>query len=278
MDSGRTSEQCWVHGELWSFERSGRGPEIVLVHGLGAHGAAWDRVSPILEQHFTVISPDLPGHGRSSTNRSDFSPGGYANALRDFLDAIGAAPVALVGHSYGGTIVMQFAYQFPHLTPRVVLIAAPGLEHSISSWLRLLAIPGAGAIRTLDHIPSVETLLDIALTGLSLLRVPAPLLHELGRVANSVGSPARRAALLGILRTGLGVFGAMTEPVLERYPANIPTLLIWGEHDFVLPTPFTQGSHARIPRSSYYVAPQAGHSPHRSHPGLVAEHIVAFVG
>src|SRR5215467_7902525 len=133
-----------IHGHLRGLRVLGTGPSVLmLVHGIGSDSTTWDAVAPHLAERFTVIMPDLLGHGHSAKPRADYSIGGYANGMRDLLGLLDVDRVTLVGHSFGGGVAMQFAYQFPERTERLVLVASGGLGQEISLALRALTLPGA---------------------------------------------------------------------------------------------------------------------------------------
>src|SRR6185436_15596878 len=98
---------------------------------------------PWLAERHTVVAPDLLGHGQSAKPRGDYSLGAHANGLRDLLGVLGHERVTVVGHSLGGGIAMQLAYQFPELCERLVLVSSGGLGREVSLLLRALSAPGA---------------------------------------------------------------------------------------------------------------------------------------
>jgi trehalose synthase len=100
------------------------------------------RVESLARTH-TVIAPDLPGHGASGSGGGDYSVGALAAGLRDLVLALGHDRLTLVGHSLGGGIAMQFAYQFPEMVERLVLVSSGGLGPEVSPVLRAAALPGA---------------------------------------------------------------------------------------------------------------------------------------
>src|SRR5207248_2649841 len=110
-----------------SYRSGGSGPVLVLIHGITASAATWDDVLPWLAERHTVVAPDLFGHGRSAKPRGDYSLGAYANGIRDLLEVLGIPRATIVGHSLGGGIAMQFAYQFPERCERLVLVSSGGL-------------------------------------------------------------------------------------------------------------------------------------------------------
>src|SRR6266496_580514 len=142
-----------VHGHARAFRVLGTVPTVLLLlHGIGSNGATWDTVAPALAERFTVIVPDLLGHGRSAKPRADYSIGGYANGMRDLLGLLDVERVTVVGHSFGGGVAMQFAYQFPERTDRLVVVAGGGLGPQVSVALRALTLPGASMALGLSQL------------------------------------------------------------------------------------------------------------------------------
>ena len=126
-----------VHGHRRAFVLTGHGPALLLLHGVACDHTTWDRVIGPLARHHTVIAPDLLGHGRSAKPRADYTLGGFANGMRDLLGVLEIDRATLIGHSFGGGVAMQFAYQYPELTERLVLVASGGLGPEVSPVIRL---------------------------------------------------------------------------------------------------------------------------------------------
>ena len=116
-----------IHGHRRAYVKTGQGPALLLLHGLGCDHTTWEPVIDALARRYTVIAPDLLGHGRSAKPRADYSLGGYANGMRDLVTLLGIDKVTVVGHSFGGGVAMQFAYQFPERTERLMLVGSGGL-------------------------------------------------------------------------------------------------------------------------------------------------------
>ena len=130
----------------------GKGPALLLIHGIGSRHETWLPVIEELAKTHTVIAPDLLGHGQSAKPRADYSIGGYANGMRDLLTVLGIEQVTVVGHSLGGGIAMQFAYQFPQRTERIVLVGTGGLGPEVNPVIPLCTV--AGSNMTLAAITS----------------------------------------------------------------------------------------------------------------------------
>src|SRR5688572_12971000 len=135
--------QVELHGQPFNYHLLGEGPAVVLIHGITSSSRTWRAVMEPLAEHHTVIAPDLPGHGRSGKPRGDYSLGAYASSLRDLLALLDIKHATIVGHSLGGGIAMQFAYQFPERLERLVLVDSGGLGEEVSLALRAATLPGA---------------------------------------------------------------------------------------------------------------------------------------
>ena len=141
--NGLEPRELTVHGHRVSYRTAGSGPVLLLLHGVTDSSQTWAPVTPSLARHFTLVAPDLLGHGDSATPRGDYSLGAHANGVRDLLTALGHQRVTVVGHSLGGGIAMQFAYQFPERCERLVLVSSGGLGREVHMLLRAAALPGA---------------------------------------------------------------------------------------------------------------------------------------
>src|SRR3954470_23996268 len=125
-----------IHGHERAFVKIGTGPALLLLHGLGCDHTSWDPVIDSLSRRYTVIAPDLLGHGQSAKPRADYSVGGYAHGMRELRAVLGVDQVNVIGHSFGGGVAMQFAYQFPERTERLMLVASGGLGPEVSPAIR----------------------------------------------------------------------------------------------------------------------------------------------
>jgi pimeloyl-ACP methyl ester carboxylesterase len=150
-----------IHGYRRAYRIAGSGPAIMLIHGIGDNSTTWNAIQAKLAQRFTVIAPDLLGHGRSDKPRADYSVAAYANGMRDLLSVLEIERVTVVGHSLGGGVAMQFAYQFPHLVERLILIGAGGVTKDVNVALRLASLPMGSEALALLRLPLVLPALRI---------------------------------------------------------------------------------------------------------------------
>jgi pimeloyl-ACP methyl ester carboxylesterase len=133
-------EEVELHGHLVGYQIAGEGPVVGLIHGITSIPESWRRVIPRLAERYTVVAPDLLGHGGSAKPQGDYSLGAYASGIRDLMGLLGGT---VVGHSLGGGIALQFAYQFPEYCERLVLVSSGGLGRDVHPLLRAASLPGA---------------------------------------------------------------------------------------------------------------------------------------
>jgi len=251
---------------------------VVLLHGIAGTSATWDAVIPRLAEHYDVLAPDLLGHGESAKPRGDYSLGAYANALRDLLEALGKNRATLVGHSLGGGIAMQFAYQFLGRCERLVLVDSGGLGREVHPLLRAAALPGAELV-----LPWFSTTtsrgVGALVRGMNRLGIRAgPDLDETWRSFVSLREPAARRAFIQTVRGVMDLSGQRVIANERLYLAEgLPTLIVWGENDPLIPVRHARASHERIAGSRLEIFPEAGHFPHRDDPERFAKVLADFI-
>ncbi len=267
-----------LHGHRLAYQRAGQGPVVLLVHGIAGTNAVWDELLPELAQSYTVIAPDLPGHGESGKSAGDYSLGAMAAALRDLLLAFGEDRATLVGHSLGGGVAMQFSYLFPEFTERLVLIASGGLGRSVSLFLRSAALPGAELVTA--GLGQATRAAGAAIRGLP-FRPPlhsAPQLAELERSVASLAEAETRAAFHATLRAVVGPDGQRVFAGDRLYLTEVmPILILWGALDRIIPVGHGRRAHAAMPASRLVVLEGVGHFPSLERPQDVLEAITGFI-
>jgi pimeloyl-ACP methyl ester carboxylesterase len=263
-----TRHEMTLHGHRVGYRRGGSGPALLLLHGITNSSQTWEGVAPWLTERFTLIAPDLLGHGESATPRGDYSLGAHASGARDVLTALGIERATVVGHSLGGGIAMQFAYQFPERCERLVLVSSGGLGREVHFVLRAASLPGADFV--LPLLTSAGLLGVGRGVGGVLRRIglpPSEDLDVLGRGFASLDSAGSRQAFLHTVR-------AVIEPGGQRVSAQdrlalaarLPTLIVWGERDSIIPVTHGEATHAAMPGSRLEVFAGAGHMPHDADP------------
>ena len=270
-----------IHGYRRAFRVAGSGPALLLIHGVGCNSKSWESVHAKLAQRFTVIAPDLLGHGESDKPHADYSLPAFANGMRDLLAVLGIDRVTVVGHSFGGGVAMQFAYQYPELVERIVLVNAGGVSKDVSLALRLAAMPmGAEALAML-RAPGVMP----AIRGFG--RAVGAVLGStrLGRDVTDVvemlegfQDPAGLAAFARTLRSVVDASGQYVTMLDRSYLVqSVPVQIIWGEDDLIIPVDHAHTAHAAIPGSRMEIFEDSGHMPFHDHPDRFVEVVERFI-
>ncbi|MGH3355364.1 MAG: alpha/beta fold hydrolase [Nocardioidaceae bacterium] len=268
-----------VHGHERAFVKVGSGPALLLLHGLGCDHRTWLPVLSQLSQRFTVVAPDLLGHGRSAKPRADYSVGGYANGMRDLLTVLGIDKATVVGHSLGGGVAMQFAYQFPERTERLCLIAPGGMGPEVSALLRAITLPGASLVMGALAVKPVRrvgrTALDVlSRTGCSRLRDAG----ELGDIYEQLADPAMRAAFRHVVRGVIDWRGQIVTMTDRAYlTEHMPMCVVWGSDDAIIPVGHADVVGECAPGARVEVVEDAGHFPHKDYPARFVEILTDFV-
>ncbi len=268
-----------LHGRRMIYRVAGSGPPVVLIHGMLNSSSHWRSVALNLAGEYTVIAPDLIGHGDSAAPRGDYSLGAHASSIRDLLAAMGIERASIVGHSLGGGVAMQFFYQFPQRTERLVLISSGGLGHEVSPMLRTAALPGVSALLSLTiHRRVLGALSD---TGRRLREREVRLgvhLQAVARALRPLESPEARQAFLQTLRAVIDVHGQRVSATDRLYLLeSMPTLIVWGERDNTIPLLHGRRAHEAIPSSHFRTLPRAAHFPHLEDPDGLAEVLREFI-
>ena len=256
-----------LHGDKVAYRDVGRGDTILLIHGMAGSSATWDAVLPKLAAHHRVIAPDLPGHGESDKPRGDYSLGAFAAFLRDLLDELRVEQVTVVGQSLGGGVAMQFTYQHPDYCSRLVLIGSGGLGPDVSWMLRLLAAPGAELLLPVIAPKPVLRVGDTVRSWARSAGIGSPRADQTWRAYASLSDAATRQAFLRTLRSVVDYRGQAVSALNRLYlNADLPTLLIWGDKDKIIPVAHGVAAHEAIPGSRLEIQPGIGHYPHAEAP------------
>jgi pimeloyl-ACP methyl ester carboxylesterase len=273
-----TSCTAVLHGNAVSYRRGGEGPAVVLLHGIGSTSLTWESVAPALAERHDVIAPDFLGHGASAKPRGDYSLGAFASGVRDLLQVLGVERATLVGHSLGGGVAMQFAYQHPELCERLVLVSSGGLGHSVSPLLRAAALPGSEWV--LPAIAGAAGGLGAKVGGM-LARVGLRAGHDLaevGRGMAELGDREARQAFLDTLRAVVGPGGQRVSALDRLYlAADLPLLIVWGERDPIIPVGHGRRAHAAVPGSEMLEIAGAGHFPQLDDPAGFVTAVNRFI-
>jgi pimeloyl-ACP methyl ester carboxylesterase len=261
VDDAFALRHLTISGQRIAYRMAGEGPAIVLIHGVASSSSTWRLVGPYLARHNTVLAVDLLGHGESSKPRGDYSLGAQASGIRDVMVALGIERATFVGHSFGGGIAMQLAYQFPERCLRLVLVASGGLGKEVTPLLRAVALPGAELILPLALSVRPRGVL-VALgrrfgrLGLRFNDAVADLWEGYTTLTTADG----RLAFMNTVREVIDLAGQRVSANDRLYlAAAIPTLIVWGERDSIIPVAHAHAAHRAIAGSRLEILEGSGH-------------------
>jgi pimeloyl-ACP methyl ester carboxylesterase len=266
-----------VDGLALHYVREGRGPAIVLLHGLGGFGESWRKTIDVLAESADVLAPDLPGYGLSAKPRTRYDLDFFTRVLHGFLDVVGVGPVSLVGHSLGGAVAVTYALTHPARVDRLALVSAvvPGFDYQ-PSWLYRL-----GTVRGLAEAAAL-------CTGRPLYRAAlARCFHAPDRNAVEAlmdwNYAARtcweaKAAYLATLRDVRADF-AERASAYRRVAATLtlPVLLVHGRQDPVVGPAHCANLVKGFPRASVRWLDRCGHFPQLEHADTVNRWLEEFL-
>ena len=267
-----------LHGHKVRFNIAGQGEPIVLIHGVAGRAAQWDQTMVQLAENHTVIAPDLLGHGESAKPRGDYSLGAFASGIRDLLIGLDIEGATVVGHSLGGGIAMQFAYQFPERCQRLVLVSSGGLGQEVHPVLRAATLPGSELVLPLiahERLLEIAALVPRALGKIGLRTGPdiAEMAHGYASLSNAEG----RSAFIHTVRAVIDPTGQRINATDRIYLASkMPTLIMWGRRDKIIPVGHARPAHEGMPGSRLELFDDSGHFPHLDDPLRFARTLAHF--
>lgn len=271
-------EQIGVGGAQLPFLVAGEGPPIVLLHGAGENAVDWSWVMPLLADGYRVVAPDLPGRLRCTSPGEGTTPSQFAEFLGQFLDAIHVPQAVVVGNSLGGLIAMQFALTHPERVSALVLADSIGLGQEINPMIQWMVSPGVSEMGVAWSVTTPGSLsrawmragLYFARPG----RAPNQWIEEQTSLAQQ---PGVLQTWVTSLRMVVGPAG-QAEVLLDRLPElRMPTLLVWGERDGVVPHYHAQRALERLPHGCLHLIADCGHLPQVEEPAEFAHTVLGFL-
>lgn len=268
-----------LHSHRAMYRKAGEGPPVVLIHGMINSSRHWRKVALALADRYTVIAPDLIGHGGSATPRGDYSLGAHAASIRDLLTAIGIEQATIVGHSLGGGVAMQFFYQFPQRTERMVLVSSGGLGKEVSLPLRGAAMPGSDLLLAIAVNRAVVGGLDLTGRMLSASgRQLGTYLQAIARALRPLTRAGQRRAFRETLKAVIDVRGQKVSANDRLYLLQgVPTMIVWGDRDGTIPPEHGRRAHAAISGSRFEQIPGVAHFPNLEAPEMLADLLRDFL-
>ena len=244
-------------------------PVLLMLHGFGASLHTWEPWAVALSEHYRVIRIDLPGSGLSPPDPS----GVYTDArsmqiLLAWLDQLGVARVTLVGHSIGGRIAWGMAARHPGRVARLVLLAPDGFASPGFAYGQTAELPTA--LKLMTHVMPKPML---RLSLLPAYADPHALSDRLAeRYFDLMRAPGARAALLARLQQTV-----LSDPRPLLRGIAVPTLLVWGEQDAMIPVSNAADYLAALPDARLVALPGIGHLPQEEQPARGLAALQAFL-
>lgn len=237
-------ETIELRGVRTPYLVGGSGEPVVMVHGLSGSLDWWQYNAPALAEHFRVFLIDLPGFGRLGHLSVCASMHDYVDWLREWMAGVGLNSAHIIGHSMGGHIGLRLAVEDPDMVRRLVLVAPAGVvpETEIPRYVVPL-------IKVLRNIPAA--LLPLAVRDL------------------------RRANLRTVWRSSQDLIEHHVLDILEK--VQVPTLIVWGNEDPVLPFTLARQFQDAISGSELFAIPDAGHIAMVDSPEVFNDRAITFL-
>jgi pimeloyl-ACP methyl ester carboxylesterase len=262
-----------VGGLQTQYLEAGAGPVLVLVHGHEQSATGWRWVIPALARTHRVLAVSLPGHGDTDPAAGAHAPGSdLAPFVAAFLDTLGVGDFDVVGHSAGGAVATRMALSAPERIRTLTLVASAGLGREVHPLLALDTFPLLGELAIMiSRMPGGNvgrSTMSAAMLFAQPWRIPAEFFteqHTLGR------RPGQLEASTAMARAMLGPAG-QREVLLDRLDTlAMPSLVMWGGCDYVLPVHQAHAAVRRLPRGRLALFPDCGHLPHVERPARFVE-------
>ena len=266
-----------VEGRRTRYRTLGAGSPVLLLHGIGRSLEDWAEVESAFATTHTVYALDLAGFGESAPVTARTTLPRLAKAAIAFLDAVGVAgPVTLIGNSLGGAVALQIAAIAPDRVSALVLADPAGFGKQVTIALRVLGVPIIG--RRLA-VPSRRT---AVLETRAIFRDRALVTEERVELAFRLASRPGGTTVLRDTANSLGtIFGVKAgwrrRLIAQLAPLRIPTLVVWGDHDRILPAHQLEEARRVFPHAEWHLFEQTGHMPQIEKPQEFADLTLAFV-
>ena len=267
-----------IHGHDMAYQLEGSGPPLLLIHGIAGSSRTWRDVIPRLTDRFTVIAPDLMGHGQSEKPTGDYSLGAFASGIRDLLEVLGIDRTTVVGQSFGGGVAMQLAYQHPERCERLVLVDSGGLGREVSWMLRFMTLPGSEYVMPVIFPGFVRDWGDSLFRRINDQGIHLGRFGEMWSAYASLAEAENRKAFARTIRSVIDPGGQTVSAMDRLYLATpMPTLIIWGDRDDIIPVSHAHAAHQAMPGSRLVVIEGVGHFPQIEAPEQFVDALLDFI-
>ncbi len=237
---------------------------IVLLHGLGGMAERWTPVIPLLSKKYRVIALDLIGYGHSDKPKTDYTPELFTEFILDFLDTLSVDTIFMVGTSLGGQIVAECAATQKNSIKKVVMISPAGMMKE--------STPTLDAYTMAALYPTYETVKTAYEMMMNQKNGPSQ-----RTIDNFIANMSQPNAKMVFLSTLLGL---KNSPVITKklQLINIPTLIVWGSNDNMIPVKYAKDFVSAIKNSNLIVMEGCGHIPYEEKPDEFSKMILEFLG
>ncbi|OGO30432.1 MAG: hypothetical protein A2Z29_05200 [Chloroflexi bacterium RBG_16_56_11] len=261
MDINIENRTITIDGLDINYYRAGHGEPLVVIHGGGGDARTWWKNIRELADKYTVYAPDLPGYGGSEPLDGRYYIPELSDFIGKFTASLGLEKFYLIGHSLGGGIALNYALESPQKIKKLVLVSSLCLGREIAFWVRLFSLPAL--------VKSVGMMFVGILKGLNWLARhlnPAAYIMPLSPASVAVGG-------------NITTFRQQTLVLDDRLPEiNMPTLLVWGSRDPIVPVKQAYRAAAAIPDCRVKVFEKRGHNVHRDELQAFSRLITGFLG
>ena len=266
---GKIKSRYWVQGS--------QGSTVILIHGIGAMVESWVSNIEVLSQKHRVYAIDLVGFGHSDKPSVDYSLPFFAQFVKDFMEAQNIDRASLVGWSLGGGVSMQCAIQFPEKLEKLILLDSIGFGRETFWVFRLSSIPLIGKILSRPTKKGTTLLLKACVFDHTLITDEIVDLYY-----QFAALPGGHAVFLATLRSLADFLGTFKKEVVQAFQDNlgtmtIPTLIIWGKQDRLLPAKHASIAESWIPNARVHLIDDCGHCPQMEHPEEFNTQVLAFL-
>lgn len=253
-----------VQGSRIRYLKAGSSKKnLILIHGLGASAERWDRVIPNFSKHFTVYVPDLIGFGLSDKPNVDYTTEFFANFVSTFLEKLEIKTATIMGSSLGGQIAIEYASQHPSNVEKLILVSPAGAMKqstpALDAYIMAALYP--------DH--------DSAKTAFSMMTGNNKEIDQT-IVDGFVQRMLMPNAKFAFMSTILGLKNA-PEISQKLEILEVPTLVVWGELDPVIPVKYAEYFVKKIRDCRFYQMENCGHTPYVEDPPEFAKIVLDFL-
>lgn len=255
---------------------AGDGPPVVFLHGIADSAQTWQWVMRILAERYRLIAPSFPGFGQSDKPAVAYSPELFTRFALALLDAVGLERVCLVGNSLGGLVALRLALSAPARVSALVLIGSAGLGRAVSLPMRLLSLPGVRNMAVRWFGTPLGAQLWVSQLEALLIAGSNPS-HWRERMHQMARTPGYLEAVAATTASGINLRGQREVLLDQLSKLTVPTLILWGESDRIVPVRHAQAAVARLVQGRLEVLPDCGHLPQVEKPDRVADLLGDFL-